>query len=174
MNILFKACCIKVDVQLASYFYKWFKYVYCLYLGLMHGFVHISYTEATLVGNNRVGDLSYIFWNRWRTWRWGERSHFFYSCSLHPPPWLSPSTATSVSFFCNVTFIFLMSSVFFPATDILIPFRNHTLKVFIFIVFFIVLYSTLLHLPPLRFHCTDGCWGRTQDRCNWCIGSQTL
>jgi hypothetical protein len=40
--------------------------------------------------------------------------------------------------------------------------------------FFIVLYSTLLHLPPLRFHCADGCWDRTQDRCNWCIGSQTL
>ncbi len=25
-----------------------------------------------------------------------------------------------------------------------------------------VLYSTLLHLPPLRFHCVDGCWDRTQ------------
>ncbi len=37
-----------------------------------------------------------------------------------------------------------------------------------------VLYSTLLHLPPLRFHCADGWWDRTQDRCNWCIGSQTL
>jgi hypothetical protein len=36
------------------------------------------------------------------------------------------------------------------------------------------LYSALLHLPPLRFHCADGCWDRTQDRCNWCIGSQTL
>jgi hypothetical protein len=37
-----------------------------------------------------------------------------------------------------------------------------------------VLYSTLLHLQPLRFHCADGCWHRPQDRCNWCIGSQTL
>ncbi len=27
-------------------------------------------------------------------------------------------------------------------------------------------YSALLHLPPLRFHCADGCWDRTQDRCN--------
>ncbi len=35
-------------------------------------------------------------------------------------------------------------------------------------------YSALLHLPPLRFHCADGCWDRTQDCCNWCIGSQTL
>jgi hypothetical protein len=37
-----------------------------------------------------------------------------------------------------------------------------------------VLYLTLLHPPPLRFHCADGCWDRTQDRCNWCIGGQTL
>jgi hypothetical protein len=28
-----------------------------------------------------------------------------------------------------------------------------------------VLYSTLLHLPPLRFHCVGGCWNRTQDSC---------
>ncbi len=31
---------------------------------------------------------------------------------------------------------------------------------------FFILYSTLLHLPPLRFHCNDGCWDRTQDCCN--------
>jgi hypothetical protein len=37
------------------------------------------------------------------------------------------------------------------------------------LVFFSVLYSALFHLPPLRFHCADGCWDRTQDRCNWCI-----
>jgi hypothetical protein len=24
--------------------------------------------------------------------------------------------------------------------------------------FFIVHYSALLHLPPFRFHCADGCW----------------
>jgi hypothetical protein len=40
--------------------------------------------------------------------------------------------------------------------------------------FFSYYISTLLHLPPLRFHCADGCWDRTQDRCSWCIGSQTL
>jgi hypothetical protein len=40
--------------------------------------------------------------------------------------------------------------------------------------FFFVQYSALLHLPPLRFHCADGCWDRTQDRCNLCIGSQSL
>jgi hypothetical protein len=43
-----------------------------------------------------------------------------------------------------------------------------------FFLFCSVQYSALLHLPPLRFHCADGCWDRTQDRCNWCIGSQTL
>ncbi len=32
-----------------------------------------------------------------------------------------------------------------------------------------VLYSSLLHLPPLRFHCVGGCGDRTQDS-----GSQTL
>jgi hypothetical protein len=40
-------------------------------------------------------------------------------------------------------------------------------------IFFFILYSALFHLPPLRFHCADGCWDRTQDHCNWCIGSQT-
>ncbi len=44
----------------------------------------------------------------------------------------------------------------------------------IFFFFLFVQYSALLHLPPLRFHCADGCWDRTQDRCNLCIGSQTL
>ncbi len=38
--------------------------------------------------------------------------------------------------------------------------------------FFYVLYSTLLHLPPLRFHCVGECSDRTQDCCY--IGSQTL
>jgi hypothetical protein len=43
-----------------------------------------------------------------------------------------------------------------------------------FFLFFSVQYSALLHLPPHRFHCADGCWDRTQDRCNWCSGSQTF
>ncbi len=34
--------------------------------------------------------------------------------------------------------------------------------------------TTLLHLPPLRFHCADRCWERTQDRCNQCCGSMTF
>jgi hypothetical protein len=28
---------------------------------------------------------------------------------------------------------------------------------------FYIGYSTLLHLPPLRFHCVGRCWDRTQD-----------
>ena len=43
-----------------------------------------------------------------------------------------------------------------------------------FLFFSYILYSALLQLPPLRFRCADGCWDRTQDRCNLCIGSQTL
>jgi hypothetical protein len=39
-------------------------------------------------------------------------------------------------------------------------------------LFFLILYSARLHLPPLRFHCANRCWDRTQDRCNSCIGSQ--
>ncbi len=39
---------------------------------------------------------------------------------------------------------------------------------------FYVLSSTLLHLPPLRFHCIGGWWDRTQDCCDFGIGSQTL
>ncbi len=30
------------------------------------------------------------------------------------------------------------------------------------------------HLPPLRFHCVGVCWNRTQDCCDFGIGSQTL
>ncbi len=35
-------------------------------------------------------------------------------------------------------------------------------------------YSTLLRLPPFRFHCVGGCWDRAQDSCDFGIGSQTL
>ncbi len=35
------------------------------------------------------------------------------------------------------------------------------------------MYSTLFHLQALRFHCVGGCWDRTQDSCDFGIGSQT-
>ncbi len=34
---------------------------------------------------------------------------------------------------------------------------------------YLVLYSTLLHLPTLRFQCVAGCWDWTQDCYNVCI-----
>jgi hypothetical protein len=42
--------------------------------------------------------------------------------------------------------------------------------------YFYVRYTTLLHVPPLRFHCVGGCWDRTQDccECDFGIDSQTL
>jgi hypothetical protein len=40
--------------------------------------------------------------------------------------------------------------------------------------FFYVRYSTLLHLPPLRFHCVGECWNRTQDCYDLGIDSRTL
>jgi hypothetical protein len=39
---------------------------------------------------------------------------------------------------------------------------------------FITIFSTLIHLPPLRFHCVGGCWDRTQDSCDYGIDCQTL
>jgi hypothetical protein len=39
---------------------------------------------------------------------------------------------------------------------------------------FYVLYSILLHLPPLRFHCVGGCGDRTQDCYDFDIVSQAL
>ncbi len=44
----------------------------------------------------------------------------------------------------------------------------------IFKEFFYVLYSTLLHLPPFRFHLVGRCWNQTQDCFDRGIGSQTL
>ncbi len=40
--------------------------------------------------------------------------------------------------------------------------------------FFKALYSTLLHLPPLRFHCVGGCWDRTLDCCDFGIGIENI
>ncbi len=47
-------------------------------------------------------------------------------------------------------------------------------RIFLDFIIFYVLYSTLLHLPPLRFHGVGRCWDRTQDCCDFGIGSQTL
>jgi len=53
------------------------------------------------------------------------------------------------------------------------PFKNYFKKNIFWgnLIFFFLLYSALLHLRSLRFHCANGWWDRTQDSCNWCIGS---
>ncbi len=43
---------------------------------------------------------------------------------------------------------------------------------FLWIFYFYVRSSTLLHLLPLRFHCVGGCWDRTQDCCDFGIDSR--
>jgi hypothetical protein len=43
-----------------------------------------------------------------------------------------------------------------------------------FLGLFYVMYSTLFHLPSLRFHCVGGCWDRTQDSCDYGIDCQRL
>jgi hypothetical protein len=53
-------------------------------------------------------------------------------------------------------------------------FKLGQVKGFFVVVVFYVLYSTLFHLPALRFHCVGGCWDRTQDSCNYGIDWQTL
>jgi hypothetical protein len=40
--------------------------------------------------------------------------------------------------------------------------RINKYKIGEFFEFFDVLFSTLLHLPPLRFQCIGGCWDQTQ------------
>jgi hypothetical protein len=40
--------------------------------------------------------------------------------------------------------------------------------------FLSLLYSTLLHLPPIRFHCVGGCWDQSGDSCDFNISSQML
>ncbi len=72
----------------------------------------------------------------------------------------------------NKTYIdFCSSYIKLPAypdlLDLTVFFYLHLkgiLQLFIFIFFkgglFFVLYSTLFHLPLLRFHCVGGCWDR--------------
>ncbi len=64
---------------------------------------------------------------------------------------------------------------------IYLPHPPHTHSVYLLTggflwIFFLctVLYSTLLHLPRLRFHCYGVCWDRTQECCNFGIGCPTL
>jgi hypothetical protein len=74
--------------------------------------------------------------------------------TLHPTPrTILTSTSGTVEHLKVLVFVYLRSSEYLQ---------------------FYVRYSTLLHLPPLRFHCAGGCWDRTQDCCDVGIDSQTL
>ncbi len=53
--------------------------------------------------------------------------------------------------------------------NIVIP--GYKRVIFLIFILLYVLYSTLLHLPPLRFHCVGGCWDRTLDCCDFGIGN---
>ncbi len=56
------------------------------------------------------------------------------------------------------------SKLCFKKSDLLVKCSRFSLQGDLF-DFFYVLNSTLLHLPPLRFHCVGGCCDRTQDCC---------
>jgi hypothetical protein len=47
-------------------------------------------------------------------------------------------------------------------------------EAFLYFFHFHVSYSILLCLPPFRFHCVGGCWGRTQNCCDFSVDSRTL
>jgi hypothetical protein len=52
------------------------------------------------------------------------------------------------------------------------PFRIFAKQqVFLYYIYVNIQYSTLLHLPPLIFHCVGGCWDRFQDCCDFSICS---
>ncbi len=59
-----------------------------------------------------------------------------------------------------------------PAASVL-PVWLKVQRVFFNIFFiFYLRYSTLLHLPPLIFHCVGECWDRTQYSCDYDSGCQ--
>ena len=65
----------------------------------------------------------------------------------HPPS--SPSNL-QLSETLKINFLIILFS---SATH-----SDSTLSEEILRIFLYALYSTLLHLPPLRFHCVGGCW----------------
>jgi hypothetical protein len=94
----------------------------------------------------------------------------------HPPP---PRQAVHLKLkrmctICGVTVTALavhMNAVHTGRKSVILKYLNR--RIFI-IVMYRVLYSILLHLPPLRFHSAGGCCDRAQDCCAFGIGSQPL
>ncbi len=99
-----------------------------------------------------------------------------------------PSLANNVCSFYYFFSIFYEQTVVFAALDrkklSLVNFSVYAYKLWfsnafrvfseLYCIFFKVLYSTLLHLPPLRFHYVGGCWDWTQVCYDFVIDSQTL
>ncbi len=116
----------------------------------------------------------YAYINNWTR---GHKKSIF-SCAI-----VLNNCASSLIFFVTCSLIYILAAYICFVDIFIIISRNLFLTrgqdIFkqgdsrIFGSFFYVLYSTLLHLPPLRFHCIGGCWGRTQDYCDFGIGSQT-
>jgi hypothetical protein len=61
-----------------------------------------------------------------------------------------------------------------PDTGMPDGFRYRNILIYKGGFFFYVLYSTVLHLPHLRFPSVRGCWDRTQYCCDFGNDSQTL
>jgi hypothetical protein len=88
------------------------------------------------------------------------------SAFLCDTPLSSPLSAFIALASFNRSLAYLLLSPFY---------YSHLLRIRgIFWIFLNELYLTLLHLPSLRFHCVGGCWDRTQGRCDFGIGSETL
>ncbi len=100
----------------------------------------------------------------------GCLSSYFYSNDQIDINYLSQIKST---FSCSCAGAFVSSSVHSPCIE-----SSRGPSFFlkgIFLDFsFYVRDSTLLHLPPLRFHCVEGCLDRTKESCDYGIGCQTL
>jgi hypothetical protein len=108
---------------------------------------------------------------------------FSLQCFLFPyknPSQLSQQSALLLESIFHPSFCFFPSVLFIMITHAAanphnsrFPHRFYISKGG-FLKIFSVLYSTLLQIPPLRFHCVRGYWDRTQDSCDFGISSQTF
>ncbi len=75
------------------------------------------------------------------------------------------NTYIKKDYICPYSRITIHSFCVQEGKDLPIKEWHSSLNLILFLKFFlIVIYSALLHLPPLRFHCaeSDGCWDRTK------------
>jgi hypothetical protein len=74
-------------------------------------------------------------------------------------------------YLCQQGVSYLYKSILKPSIIIGVVTGNNYLSN---IVICLVLYSALIHLPSLRFHCVGGCWNQTQESCDFDFGFPTL